>query len=78
MWLTGIAVATVVLIPIGWAAGRRHQRHVDGWARYRAHRRATPGIRRAAVRATGDALGTVLLAVVVLAFGLFLLLTKGQ
>jgi hypothetical protein len=78
MWLTILAVAAVVLIPIGWSAGRGHQRHVDAWARDRAHRRATAGIRRAAWRASGDAFGIVLRALAVLGFGLFLLLTKGH
>lgn len=80
MWfiITGLAIAAVVVTPIAWSAGRKHQRHVDGWARYRAHRKATPGIRRAAFKATREAAGTVALAVAVLVFGLFLLLTKGH
>lgn len=76
--VTGLAVGVIVAIPIGLSFGRKYQRHSDGWARLRAHRKATRGIRRRAIGATRELFGTAALAAAVVAFGLFLLLTKGH
>lgn len=62
-------VGAVVLgagVIVGWGAGRAWQRAADAWQRFRDHVAATGIMWRRARYATGEALGTVLLAVAVL------------
>lgn len=71
-WACAALCAAVVL----FAAGRAYQRIRDGWTAYGDHRRATPVIRRRAIRITADGFKILLLALGIVAVAIAFAVTK--
>ncbi|MGH3735758.1 MAG: hypothetical protein ACRDT6_09075 [Micromonosporaceae bacterium] len=76
--MAGYAILLFTGLALGWVAGSRFQKARRGWRDYRVHKTQLPMLRNLALVLTRDAVGFVVLAVVVGVLALYLLATESS